>query len=102
MINVTGLTKYYGEHIALRDVNFEIREGECVGFLGRNGAGKSTVNIGDQYIKVSVPSIVWVVSRLLDLDDTVPHVVLHQMGTSNRKITLSVIGLQDLSIYKRV
>jgi ABC-2 type transport system ATP-binding protein len=42
MIAVEHVSKYYGSHCAVADLNFEIREGECVGFLGLNGAGKST------------------------------------------------------------
>lgn len=42
MIVVENVTKYYGAHCAVSDLNFEIREGECIGFLGLNGAGKST------------------------------------------------------------
>ncbi len=42
MIVVDNVSKYYGEHRAVADLSFEIREGECVGFLGLNGAGKST------------------------------------------------------------
>jgi ABC-2 type transport system ATP-binding protein len=42
MIEVKGLTKYYGEHAAIRDLAFTIDSGEVIGFLGLNGAGKST------------------------------------------------------------
>jgi len=42
MIEANGLSKYYGDFIAVEDLNFKIRKGEVVAFLGPNGAGKST------------------------------------------------------------
>ena len=43
MIEVTGLTRYYGDFPAVQNVSFSIGEKVIVGFLGLNGAGKSTV-----------------------------------------------------------
>jgi len=42
MIKVSGLTKYYGDIRAVSDLSFSIDRGQIAGFLGLNGAGKST------------------------------------------------------------
>lgn len=42
MIEVSGLTKFYGPRAAIQNLNFSVKAGEIVGFLGPNGAGKST------------------------------------------------------------
>ena len=42
MIEILGLTKRYGDRIAVDDLSFAVRPGQVTGFLGPNGAGKST------------------------------------------------------------
>ena len=41
-IEAINLSKTYGKHSAVQNLNFRLEEGQIVGFLGPNGAGKST------------------------------------------------------------
>jgi len=43
MIEARGLTRRYGDFLAVDDVSFAIDKGEIVGLLGHNGAGKTTI-----------------------------------------------------------
>jgi len=42
MLEVRSLTKHYNHTPSVRDVSFIIKPGEILGYLGSNGAGKST------------------------------------------------------------
>jgi len=42
VIEANGLTKRYGDLVAVEDISFSLERGEVVGFLGPNGAGKTT------------------------------------------------------------
>ncbi|MDH5451137.1 MAG: ABC transporter ATP-binding protein [Candidatus Bathyarchaeota archaeon] len=42
MIEIENLTKMYGNHVGVKDLNLAVRKGEIMGFLGPNGAGKTT------------------------------------------------------------
>ena len=51
MIRIDHLVKNYGGICAVDDISFEIGKGEVVGFLGQNGAGKSTtMNVISGYL----------------------------------------------------
>lgn len=41
-LQIEGLTKYYGDFLALENLDLTIKKGEIMGFLGPNGAGKTT------------------------------------------------------------
>lgn len=43
ILQTIGLTKEYGKNIAVNNVNMKIKKGDIYGFIGRNGAGKTTM-----------------------------------------------------------
>ncbi|MFY9175830.1 MAG: ABC transporter ATP-binding protein [Caldicoprobacterales bacterium] len=54
MIEIKNVTKRFGQHLAVDNLNFTVNEGEILGFLGPNGAGKSTtMNIITGYISAT-------------------------------------------------
>ena len=67
MIEVKNVSKKYGKFYAVRDISFTIKEGEIVGFLGRNGAGKSTtMNMITGFIEPTEGTIIVMVMMLIE------------------------------------
>ncbi|MEJ6582807.1 MAG: gliding motility-associated ABC transporter ATP-binding subunit GldA [Crocinitomicaceae bacterium] len=57
-IEVKNLFKYYGDQAAVKDISFNVKDGEIVGFLGPNGAGKSTtMKVITGYISASAGDV---------------------------------------------
>ena len=54
VISVNGLTKMFGDFTAVNQISFEVEQGEIFGFLGANGAGKTTAM--KMLIGISTPS----------------------------------------------
>ena len=63
---------------------------------------KMTVNIGDKFSKLDAPDIVWTVSRIIEENFPLPHVILVEEGRPARQITLSVPALEIKSMYTRL
>lgn len=59
MIKIDNLSKCYGNHEAIKNINLEIEKGKILGLLGPNGAGKSTtMNIMTGYISATEGSVI--------------------------------------------
>ncbi len=77
LIEVRNVTKKYGNFYAVRNISFEVADGEIVGFLGKNGAGKSTtMNMITGFIEPTSGSILVNGFNI----DTKPNKVKKQIG----------------------
>jgi ABC-2 type transport system ATP-binding protein len=86
LLKVVGLNKSYGENQVVKDISFEVKEGEILGFLGPNGAGKSTT--------------ISMISTLIDMDEG--KVLFNDKDISkNEKEFKKSLGLvpQDIAVF---
>lgn len=76
-IEVSDLTKLFGDEMAVKNLNFELSDGEVLGFVGPNGAGKSTtINAMLGFIKPSSGSV-----EMFDMDiNEQPRKVKNRIG----------------------
>ena len=87
VLEIRGLTKKFGDFIAVDNMSLSIREGEIFGFLGSNGAGKSTtINMVSSLLRPTSGEI-----RILEKD-----IMKHSRFA---KMNLGVVP-QDLAIYE--
>ncbi|NWL86869.1 MULTISPECIES: ABC transporter ATP-binding protein [unclassified Paenibacillus] len=87
VLEIRELTKKFGEFIAVDNMSLAVREGEIFGFLGANGAGKSTtINLVASLLRPSSGEI-----RILERD-----IMKHGRYA---KMNLGIVP-QDLAIYK--
>ena len=62
MIEIKNVTKKYGNKIAIKNISFDVNDGDIFAFIGHNGAGKTTLikaivgihdfDEGDLYLKI--------------------------------------------------
>src|SRR5258708_6923150 len=87
IVQVEGLTKKYGDTVAVDNISFNIHEGEIFGLLGPNGAGKSTA--------------IHMISGLLPMDKGSIE-ILGKDIRNNSAFTKNNTGIvpQDIAIYE--
>ncbi len=89
VLEIRNLTKKFGDFVAVDNMSLNVREGEIFGFLGANGAGKSTtINMISSLLRISKGEI---------------HILGRNIVTDSRfaKINIGIVP-QDLSIYENM
>ena len=100
MIQVSHLTKYYGDFLAVNDLSFEIQDGHVYGFLGPNGAGKTTLlRLLTGLSRPDAGEVLWQGQPLHQVRDSYHQNLLwigHQPGIKTR-----LTALENLHFYHR-
>ncbi|MEM7008425.1 MAG: ATP-binding cassette domain-containing protein [Thermodesulfobacteriota bacterium] len=114
MINLTNITKRYGENLAVDDINLEIGTGSTTCLIGPSGCGKSTILrtiiglIRPDIGKVSVDGEIINPSNIMHLRHKMGYVIqeggLFPNLTAHENVSLMAryLGWQDSSIEKRI
>ncbi|MEJ7766324.1 MAG: ABC transporter ATP-binding protein [Chitinophagaceae bacterium] len=104
MISVKNLVKKYGDFEAVKDISFEVYEGEIFGLLGPNGAGKSTTLEIIETLRKKTSGIVMVNGFDLDKSpDQIKKIIGVQLQSSGYYPGLKLTELIDLfaGLYNR-
>jgi ABC-2 type transport system ATP-binding protein len=95
IISVSNLTKSFGDFIAVNNISFEVAKGEIFGFLGANGAGKTTAM--KMLIGISKPSSGEVIVAGYNIDNQ-SEMVKKNIGYMSQKFSL----YDDLTIKENI
>jgi ABC-2 type transport system ATP-binding protein len=95
IISVSNLTKSYGDFTAVNNISFEVAKGEIFGFLGANGAGKTTAM--KMLIGISKPSSGEVIVAGYNIDNQ-SEMVKKNIGYMSQKFSL----YDDLTIKENI
>ncbi len=102
VVTTGGLTKRYGNVIAVADLDLEVRQGEIYAFLGRNGAGKTTtirmllglirpdageVRIFGHQVRLDQPSWLRRVGSLVETATAYPNLTVRENLELQRRLT---------------
>lgn len=113
VLKLDNLTKKYGERIAANHVSFEVKEGEIFGFLGANGAGKSTtikmltglipITSGDAFIcgnsvRTNFENAMECIGAIVEMPEFYPYL----SGLQNLKFLAKLSGITDINQINRV
>jgi len=97
MISVKNLTKNYGDFKAVKDISFDVYEGEIFGLLGPNGAGKSTTLEIMETLRKKTSGNVIIDGLDLDKDpDEIKKIIGVQLQTSGFYPNLTLLELINL------
>ena len=62
----------------------------------------TSIKVGDKFIKLEVPHMVWAVIRLMEIPDMLPHAELKVEGHRSGSMTLSLEALTDQNLYQGI
>ncbi len=66
LLEIEGITKKFGELVALDNVNIKVQEKECLGIIGPNGAGKTTLfNVITGFLKPNSGKVIYMGQNII-------------------------------------